>query len=89
MSSSRTPFRLLAIACLLSCASCVAPQPRYYTSPNTPEQDAANRAAMNAVEDESFAWRHRERMSEARAMEMATRHAPRSVTNQSTNILVW
>lgn len=87
MSSPRNT--LLVLVCSLACASCAAPEPRYYQSPNSPEQRLANRAAMNAAEDESFAWRHRERMSHAQAMEMATRHAPRSITNQSTNVIVW
>lgn len=79
---------ITALTSLLT-TSCVEQQPRYYQSPLTAQQRQANRAAMNAAEDESFAWRHRERMSDAQATELATRHAPRSVTNNSTNVLVW
>lgn len=79
---------LVATASLLL-ASCVEPQQRYYHSPYSPEQRAANKAAMNATEDESFAWRHRERMSDAQATELATRHAPTHVTTNRTNVIVW
>jgi hypothetical protein len=55
----------------------------------TPEQWAASERHINQVEDQSFAFRDRERMSNARATEMATRHNPTHVTNNSTSLWIW
>jgi hypothetical protein len=75
----------------LTLSSCVLPPPAFTNQPwqpPSPQEQAIARANVNAVEDESYAFRQRERMGEARAIEMATRHAPRSVTNTSTNVII-
>lgn len=76
---------------LLALPSCVMPPPIYTSQPVPPpsaQEQALARANVNAIEDESFAFRQRERMGTARAIEMATRNNPRSVTNTSTNVII-
>lgn len=72
-------------------SSCVMPPPIYTNQPYqppSPREQAIARANVNAIEDESYAFRQRERMGQAAAIEKATRHAPRSVTNTSTNVII-
>lgn len=85
MKPSHITLLLLATAL----CSCVQQQQRYHQSSMTPEQWAASERHINQVEDESFAFRHRERMSNAQATEMATRHNPTHVTNNSTSLWIW
>lgn len=49
----------------------------------------ASERAVNNMEDQSFSFRHRERMSEAQATELSTRNNPRSVTNNTTSFWFW
>jgi len=78
---------LLAITAL---SSCIQPQQqRYHQSSMSPEQWAASERHIQNVEDQSFAFRDRERMSNARATEMATRHNPTHVTNNRTSFWIW
>ena len=87
------PKHLLALLplglLLTSCADMVQPQLGYYRSDISPQERARNRALVNQVEDESYHFDQRERMGQARAIEMATRHAPTHITNQSTNVLLY
>jgi predicted DNA-binding protein len=55
----------------------------------TPEQWRASERHINQVEDDSFAFRHRERMSHAQATELSTRNNPTSVTTNSTSLWIW
>lgn len=50
----------------------------------SPGQMAQARAEVNAIDDENFARRHRERMSQAQAEELATRNNPESVSTSHT-----
>ncbi len=77
---------LLATAIL---SSCVQQQQRYHQSSMTPEQWRASERHINQVEDDSFAFRHRERMSHAQATELSTRNNPTSVTTNSTSLWIW
>jgi hypothetical protein len=74
---------------LNSCGTPFQPGQGYHQSDISPEERSRNRALVNQVEDESFRFDQRERMGQARAIETATRNAPRSITNQSTNLFVW
>lgn len=83
-------YALSLLALLLcSCADLTNPQLGYYQSDISPQERARNRTLVNQVEDESYHFDQRERMGVARAVEMATRHAPSHVTTQSTNVHVW
>jgi hypothetical protein len=71
-------------------ASCYAPQtPRYHQSTMTDAEYARAEAHINQVEEDSYRFRDRERMSNARATEMATRHNPTHVTNNRTSFWFW
>ncbi len=85
------PARLLfAAAATFLLASCYTPQvPRYHQSTMTDAEYARGEAHINQVEEESYRFRDRERMSNARATEMATRHNPTHVTNNRTSFLFW
>lgn len=85
MKPNHLSFLLLALTALSSCVQ----QQRYHQSSMTPEQWAASERHIQNVEDESFAFRHRERMSNAEATEMATRHNPTHVTNNRTSFWIW
>lgn len=78
---------LVTFTILLS--SCIQQQQRYHQSSMTPEQWRASERHINAVEDDSFAFRHRERMSHAQATELSTRNNPTHVTTNSTSIWFW
>lgn len=64
----------LALLPLLA-ASCHSGTAGFYTVPNapamTPEERSVSHANIRAIEDEGFAYRHRERMSEAAAWRYA------------------
>lgn len=82
-------YRLLPLLGLLALSSCVQPTPRYHQTSMTNEQWAASERAINRMEDQSFQFRDRERMSHARATEMSTRHNPTHVTNNRTSLWFW
>lgn len=69
--------------------SCVQPTGLSYQPTQSPQERAANEAYINKIDDQNYARADRDRMSQARATEMATRHAPTHVTTNSTNVLVW
>ncbi|MBK8093154.1 MAG: hypothetical protein IPK32_14505 [Verrucomicrobiaceae bacterium] len=80
---------LLLITAALS--SCVMPPPIYTNQPYlppSPQEQAIARANINAVEDESYAFRQRERMGQAAAIEKATRNNPRSISNTSNSVWI-
>lgn len=87
MKTKQTALLVLLATSLVSCIQ--QQQQRYHQSSMTPEQWEASERYINQVEDQSFAFRDRERMSNARATEMATRHNPTHVTNNSTSLWVW
>jgi hypothetical protein len=60
--------------------SCVNPnQPNGGYFAMDPKVAAQNRAFTHAIENDSQQFRHRERMSQATATELATRNAPRVI----------
>jgi hypothetical protein len=64
--------------------SCVNPnQPNAGYFAMDPNVAAQNRAFTHAIEDDSQQFRHRERMSQATATELATRNAPRVIYHTS------
>lgn len=70
---------LFASSSLNCCINPNQPNAGYFAM--DPAQAEANRRYTHAIEEDSQNFRHRERMSEATAIEKATRNAPRSVTN--------
>ncbi len=84
------PLRVTLGTFLVTAAtSCVAPSNLAYQPRMTDEQLAASQARIQNVEDRAYYERDRERMSDARATEMATRHNPTSVTTHSTSLWFW
>ena len=82
--------KLILVTATLALASCYTPQqPRYHQSTMTDAEYARAEKHINQVEEDSFRFRDRERMSNARATEMATRHNPTHVTNNRTSFLFW
>lgn len=84
-SADRSPSALLrhSITWLgvgLFATSCVNPnQPNAGYFAMDPKVAAQNRAFTHAIENDSQQFRHRERMSQATATELATRNAPRVI----------
>jgi hypothetical protein len=72
-------LHLITIVAVSSCINPNQPNAGYFAM--DPAQAEANRQYTHSIEDDSQNFRHRERMSQATAIEKATRNAPRSVTN--------
>lgn len=82
---------LLAIVAAAVALNSCAPSNLSYQPRMSDAELAASQQRIERVEDRAFYERDRERDSEANAIEKATRHAPRSVTNvnNSTSFWVW
>lgn len=79
---------LLAVSTLLaSCYAGPGPNAGYFAM--DPAQAEANRQNTHRIEQEGRDMDHQERMRQARATEMATRHNPTHVTNNSTSFWIW
>lgn len=68
---------MITLGLLVSCQSPIIG----YAPPMTPQQRAASIAHTNAIDDDDYYRRDRERQSAARAIERATRHNPTHVSN--------
>ena len=72
--------KLTLSAAALCCVSCVAPvETNVLSYPLDPGVAQRNREFTHAIEDDGQQFRHRERMSQAAAVELATRNTPRVI----------
>ena len=84
----------VTIFCTTSCVRSGYGQPGGYGAnagyfAMDPATAEANRQNTNRVEQEARDMNHQERMRQAQATEMATRHAPSTVVNNHTSFWLW
>lgn len=83
----KSTSHILLLLLTLAAVSCVQ-QPVYQPPQMSMAEWEASERAVNRIEDQSFAFRHRERMSNAQAIEMATRNNPHTLNQTSTNVII-
>lgn len=79
----------LIILAAATLSSCVAPSNLSYQPRMSDAELADSQARIEQVENRAFQQRHRERMSNAEATELATRHNPTHVTENRTSFWFW
>lgn len=84
MTKLRVIFAATLTLCVSSCVNPNQPNAGYFALDAS--QAEANRRNTHRIESSSQDFRHDERMSEASAIERATRNRPRSV--QNTNVII-
>lgn len=87
----KTPLHLTSLAACLALSACTTPAPnsQTYVPRMSPDEMAASQERIAQVENTARRNRAEDKMNDARATEMATRHNPTHVSTTTVFPFFW